>query len=370
MTRDLGSELDILKQQMAELQAMVQQYWTAERRTAAAHPGMPEAVNPPADAGQSGSVPGSVFYSGQLHLNGQGFRWEPQERLMEQLLGISSEKSAKVLAALGNRQRLDILKSVIQEPLTGTELVERLGMGTTGQLYHHLKALTGADLLMQEAGGRYAFPPHRLLPFLLLLAAAGDLLNISDYMDTQETRTNAGVYLGSTRSFDVHHLLWAVVENSILEHQAGHCSEVGIFLHDDGSVTVTDNGRGIPVSVLPNTNMPAVQTILTDIHRLSGEDSFRVPGAEQGISIAVVNALSDRLTVDIRRGGRAYRQEYRHGVPQSGVLTVGISKDTGTGITFRPDKEFLGTGWDRAKLDERCRELIQAYPDLTILFNT
>lgn len=288
---------------------------------------------------------------------------------MEQLLGISSEKSARVLAALSNRQRLDILKSVIQEPLTGTALVERLGMGTTGQLYHHLKALTGADLLIQEAGGRYACPPHRLLPFLLLLAAAGDLLDTSDYMDTQDTRANAGVYLGPSRSFDVHNLLWAVVENSILEHQAGHCSEVAIFLHGDGSVTVTDNGRGIPMAVLPNTNTPAVQTILTDIHRLDGGDSFRVPGAEQGISIAVVNALSDKLTVDIRRDGKAYRQEYRHGVPQTELLTVGISKDTGMGITFKPDKEFLGSGFERSKLEERRQELTLAYPDLAILIN-
>lgn len=368
MTRDLGSELDLLKQQVAELQAAVQRL-SAAGPMPAANPVLAEIVNQPADPGLSAAGTGSVFYSGHTRLNGRNLRWEPQERLMEQLLGVNSEKSAKVLAALSNRQRLELLKLVIQEPLTGAELVERLGMGTTGQLYHHLKALTSTDLLVQESGGRFAFPPHRLLPFLLLLSAAADLLDTSDYMDMLDTRTNAGVYLGPLEAFDVNYLLWAVVENSILEHLEGYCSEVGIFLHDDGSVTVTDNGRGIPVTALPDTNVPAVQSVLTGIHRLNGKASFRVPGAEQGISIAVVNALSDKLTVDIRRGGRIYRQEYRHGVPQSGLMTVGISRDTGTAITFKPDQEFLGPGFDRLQLEEHCRELIQAYPGLRIVIN-
>ncbi|AIQ39418.1 ATP-binding protein [Paenibacillus sp. FSL R7-0297] len=368
MTRDLSSELDTLKQQVAELQAAVQ-HWNTERRSLAAYAAPPESLNSAAEAEQSGAGPGSVFYSGHARLNGQSYRWEPQERPMEQLLEVNNEKSAKVLAALSNRQRLDILKSVIQEPLTGIELVERLGMGTTGQLYHHLKALTGADLLVQESGGRYAFPSHRLLPFLLLLASVSTLEDTSDYMDTMRTRNNAGIYLGPAQNFDVHHLLWAVIENPVMEHAAGYCSEIGIFLHDDGSVTVTDNGRGIPVASLPNSNIPAVQSILTDIHRFNGDGAFKVPGAEQGISIAVVNALSGRLTVDIRRGGRMYRQEYRHGVPQSGLMTVGIAKDTGTSVTFKPDQEFLGTGFEQARLNEHSHELMKAYPGLSIFIN-
>ena len=113
------------------------------------------------------SEEGSVFYSGQVHLNGQNIRWEPQERRMDQLLDMNTEKAAKILATLGNKRRLDILKAVMAEPLSGAELVERLNMGTTGQLYHHLKAALGADLLVQEQGGRYALPKHRSLPFLL-----------------------------------------------------------------------------------------------------------------------------------------------------------------------------------------------------------
>ena len=114
----------------------------------------------------------------------------------------------------------------------GTELVERLNMGTTGQLYHHMKALLGADLLVQEErGGRYSLP-ERALPVLLLLAAASDLLDTSDYLDLAEARSNAGAYLGnSSDEYNPHLLLQSVLENTILEHQAGDCSVVNIFLH-------------------------------------------------------------------------------------------------------------------------------------------
>ncbi len=355
MNRDLSSEIDELKKQMAELHQLVQ-HMVLERKPAAnlslADPIYEDSIMKDPDSS-------SVFYSGHVQLNGQGLRWAPQERRMQELLGLNSEKVAKVLAALGNKQRLDILRTVLNEPLTGAELVDRLNMGTTGQLYHHLKALIGANLLVQEPGGRYGFPMHRCLPFLLLLAAVSDLLDTSDYMDMMETRNNAGVYFGASQDFDVHHLLWAVVENSILEHQAGFCSEIDLFLHDDGSVTVTDNGRGIPVEAL-------VQSILTDINRFSSSAQFQVPGAEKGISIAVVNALSQKLTVEIRRDGKIYRQEYRQGIPQSGLMTVGISIETGTSVTFKPDADLFGAGFDRTKLNLRKNELLTAYPSLSI----
>ncbi|WP_223070507.1 ATP-binding protein [Paenibacillus caui] len=365
MTRDLSSEIDVLKKQMADLQQLVHRFMFERNTTGNLN--SPETT--PNESGIPDNDSSSVFYSGHVRLNGQGFRWEPQQRLMDQLLELNSEKAAKVLAALGNKQRLDILRSVLNEPLSGSELVDRLNMGTTGQLYHHLKALIGADLLVQEHGGRYAFPNHRCLPFLLLLAAVSDLLETSDYLDMMETRNNAGLYFGTTQSFDAHHLLWAVVENSLIEHQAGFCSDVDLFLHDDGGVTVTDNGRGIPVSALPSTNISNVQSTLTDINRFSSSAPFQVPGAEKGITIAVVNALSQKLTVEIRRDGKIYRQEYRHGIPQSGLLTVGISNDTGTSVTFKPDPELFGTGFERTKLDQRKNELLAAYPNLSITFH-
>ncbi|MEK8129044.1 ATP-binding protein [Paenibacillus filicis] len=355
MTRDLAGEMDALKMQMENLQQLLQ-HLVIDKKSGMS-PALPETHT------------SSVYYSGHAQLGDQGLRWEPQERRMEHLLGLNSEKASKVLAALGNKQRLDILRSVLHEPLTGSELVDRLGMGTTGQLYHHLKALLGADLLVQESGGRYALPHHRALPFLLLLAAVGDLLDTSDYMDMMETRNNAGAYLGKAQDFDIHHILWAVVENSILEHQAGFCSEIHLFLHDDGSITVSDNGRGIPVQALPHTEFPTVQSLFTDISRFNSSAPFQVPGAEKGISMAVVNALSHKLTVEIRRDGKTYRQEYRQGIPQSGLMTVGTSTDTGTRVTFKPDPELFGVGFDPEKLYARQQEYVTAYSNLNFMIH-
>jgi DNA gyrase subunit B len=135
---------------------------------------------------------------------------------------VDGDKVAKVLGALAHKQRLDILQGVVREPLMGAELVDRLNIGTTGQLYHHIKALQGADLLVQEErGGAYSVPGHRALPLLLLLAAAADLLDTSDYIDMAAVRNDAGAYLGGTAEYDPHLLLWAVVDNCILEHRAG-----------------------------------------------------------------------------------------------------------------------------------------------------
>lgn len=365
MTRDLVYEMDVLKNQMTELQQLVYQALMERKPGSASNQHRQEIATTPTIY-EAASEDGSVFYSGQVHLNGQNIRWEPQERRMDQLLDMNTEKAAKILAALGNKQRLDILKTVMAEPLSGAELVERLNMGTTGQLYHHLKALLGADLLVQEPGGRYALPKHRSLPFLLLLSAAGDLLDTSDYLEMTETRNNAGMYFGTSHGFDIHQLLWAVVENSILEHTSGYGDQIGIYLHEDGSVTVTDNGRGIPVQALPNSNIPVVQSVLTDVHRLNTSAHFLAPGAEKGISIAVVNALSKHLTVEIRRDGSIYRQEYRHGIPQTGLLIVGMTQETGTSVTFKPEPELFSSAFDFKRIIERKSAIAADYPGITL----
>jgi len=311
---------------------------------------------------------GCVYYAGQYHANGQSLRWEPKERQLEQLLGIGTEKIAKILSALGSKPRLDILTSILVEPLTGAEIVEKLGWGTTGQLYHHLKALQGADLLSQDKSGRYTVSDHRKLPLLLLLSAVVDMLDTSDYLDMVEVRNSAGSYLGkaSRDGFDPNLLLWAVLENSILEHAAGYANEVHIFLHPDGGVTVNDNGRGIPVKAFQNSHKSTVQTVLTDIERFSREAPYQAPGAEKGISISIVNALTYNLTVEVQREGYIYRQDYKHGIPQTDLMTVGVTSYTGTRITFRPDLEIFGTGFDRAALHQQLEKLASSYPSLTV----
>jgi DNA gyrase subunit B len=204
----------------------------------------------------------------------------------------------------------------------------------------------------------------------LLLAATSDLLDTSDYMELAETRNNTSAYLGESKNpFDPHHLLLAVVENTILEHKAGFCSEVSIFLHHDGSITVSDNGRGIPVQALPGTTKTKVQTVLTEIGHYGSGSAFFAPGGEKGITIAVVNALSQRLSVEVRREGKVFRQDYKHGIPQTGLLTVGVTKETGTSVTFLPDKEIFSSAFNQSIVVGRVNEISTAYPKLAIHFD-
>jgi DNA gyrase subunit B len=371
-SRDYGAELDALKAQMDDLQQLVKRWHDRPPATSVhiATGGTDKSVHAAAESGDNAAraAVGEIFYSGQYRGERQNYRWEPQERQVGQLLNVDGDKVAKVLGALAHKQRLDILRSVVQEPLTGPELVERLNMGTTGQLYHHIKALQGADLLIQEErGGAYSVPGHRALPLLLLLAAASDLLDTSDYIDMAAARSNAGTYLGGTAEYDPHLLLWAVIDNCILEHRAGYCSQVNIFTHDDGSVTVADNGRGIPADALPNSSKPKAQAVLTDMMgRLSTGSSYVAPGGEKGISIAVVNALSQQLAVQICRDGNVYRQQFRHGIPQTKLAIVGMTQQTGTSVTFLPDSDIFHASFDPAVLAQHVEAIAAAYPGLTI----
>ena len=200
-TRDYGTELDALQAQINQLGQLVQQLL---KRDAQEHsPIFSHTKETPAS-----DELGRLFYAGQYRGGNASHRWEPQDKQANQLLQLDGDKSAKVLGALAHKQRLDILRLVLQEPLTGPELVERLNMGTTGQLYHHMKALVGADLLVQEErGGTYVIPGHRVLPLLLLLAAASDLMDTTDYIAMTEVRTNAPAYLGGTDDAYNPHLL-------------------------------------------------------------------------------------------------------------------------------------------------------------------
>jgi DNA gyrase subunit B len=140
---------------------------------------------------------------------------------------------------------------------------------------------------------------------------------------------------------------------------------MSIFLHQDGSVTVADNGRGIPVRPIPHTEKTNIQAVLTDIRSSEGS-IFLVPGGEKGINIAVVNALSERLSVEVRREGRIYRQDYKHGIPQSGLMTIGTTKETGISITFVPDRDLFPSAFDPNRLAKEAAVLAEAYPELSV----
>ncbi|MCI3922998.1 ATP-binding protein [Paenibacillus sp. TRM 82003] len=354
MERETSEELEHIKQRLALLEKAVFSNET-ERLTYL------QTVEGFVDEGTS-----SLYYSGQIRLDGQLLRWEPQARRMEGLMDIPSEEAGKALAALGSKLRLDIVRSVLTFPLTGAELVERLQMGTTGQLYHHLKALLGTGLIEQRPGGRYVVPRHRCLPVLLLLAAAGDLAKAAG-SGMEEARSRPGMYFGSaSTSYDPTLLLKAVLENSVLEHRAGYCDRVDLFLHDDGSATVADDGRGIPVEWLPQSGVSQAEAVLTDIRRFEEDAPFTAPGAEKGIGIAVVNAFSKRITVEIRREGFIYKQSYEHGIPTTKLNRTGRSEGTGTSVTLLPDPEFFEGTFRWSSIQEYVQQLRAEYPKLTI----
>lgn len=364
-SRDYGAELDSLTTQMNELIQLVS--GLASTSSSSLKQVKMDGLKKDSETGYAKDELGAIFYSGQYYGENR-FRWDPQQRSVTQLLNLDSDKAAKILAALGNKQRLDILTAVLREPLTGSELVERLNMGTTGQLYHHTKALLGADLLVQEErGGKYFIPPHRSLPFLLLLAAGSDLLDTSDYMELAETRNHVETYLGAPHDeYDPHLLLWAVIENSLLEHQAGYCTEVSIIFQSERSITVADNGRGIPIQALPNSKKTPVQTVLTEIGRYNSSASIVAPGGIKGINMPVINALSQQLSVEVRREGKICRQDFKHGIPQTDLLVIGITKETGTSVTFTPDQDIFKSGFDKSVLEKHAAEFASNYPTIRI----
>ncbi|MCQ6561966.1 ATP-binding protein [Paenibacillus mendelii] len=374
-SRDFAAELDTMKTQLSELTQQVRLLIgeagsTTVHTEAAIHPEVP-ASHAPTEAAESMASAGELYFSGYYNHDNTRFRWEPKSRSVSQILAADGDKAAKVIGALGHKQRLDIIRTVLYQPMNGAELVERLNMGTTGQLYHHLKALLGADLLQQDdRGGRYSIPRHRTLPLLLLLAATSDLLDTSDYLDMTEARGNAAAYLGKPEGkHDPHALLGAVLENSILEHQAGYCTEVNIYVHDNRRVTVADNGRGIPTRAFPGTETDRswLQTVMTDLHnRTAIGASYSVPGGEKGISIAVVNALSLHLQVETRRDGSINRQDYSHGIPRCALTPVGTTGETGISVTFEPDPELFHASFDRATIETMRAERSVLYPGLTL----
>ena len=178
----------------------------------------------------------------------------------------------------------------------------------------------------------------------------------------EAVRRRPGMYIGSTDSRGLHHLVYELVDNSIDEAMAGFCDHVNIVIHVGETVTVSDNGRGIPVGYHEKTGKDALEVALTILHAGGkfGGGGYKVSGGLHGVGLSCVNALSEDLTVEVRRGGKIHRQKYQRGIPVTKVEVVGecAEDDTGTSVTFKPDAEiFDEVKFEFDKLKSRLREL-------------
>jgi DNA gyrase subunit B len=159
----------------------------------------------------------------------------------------------------------------------------------------------------------------------------------------EPVRLRPGMYIGSTGARGLHHLVYEVVDNSVDEALAGRCDLVEVILHPDNSVTVRDNGSGIPVDVMPEQGLPALTVVLTKLHAGGkfGGEGYKVSGGLHGVGVSVVNALSERLVAEVHREGKLYRQSFERGEPTGPMEVVGSTDETGTTISFLPDSEVF-----------------------------
>ncbi|WP_145039833.1 DNA topoisomerase (ATP-hydrolyzing) subunit B [Paenibacillus sp. Y412MC10] len=177
----------------------------------------------------------------------------------------------------------------------------------------------------------------------------------------EAVRKRPGMYIGSTSAKGLHHLVWEVVDNSIDEAMAGICDHIEIIVHEDNSITVIDNGRGIPVGENAKLKKSTLEVVMTVLHAGGkfGGGGYKVSGGLHGVGVSVVNALSSKVVVQVKRDGHIYQQEYHRGVPQYDIKVIGDSDDHGTTVTFLPDPEIFTetTVYDYTTLLTRIREL-------------
>jgi DNA gyrase subunit B len=197
-----------------------------------------------------------------------------------------------------------------------------------------------------------------------------DASKIDKLEGLEAVRKRPGMYIGDPDERGLHHCVFEVLDNSIDEHLAGHCDEIEVTVHVDGSVSIRDNGRGIPVDMHPKWNMPAVELVLTNLHAGGkfGQGAYKYSGGLHGVGAKCVNALSDWFKVEVSRDGKVYAMQFARGVTTEKLKVIGKSKGTGTLITFKPDATIftITTEFKFEVLANRLRELAFLNPGIEI----
>jgi len=197
-----------------------------------------------------------------------------------------------------------------------------------------------------------------------------DASKIDKLEGLEAVRKRPGMYIGDPDERGLHHCVFEVLDNSIDEHLAGYCDKIEVTVHVDGSVSIRDNGRGIPVDIHPKWNIPAVELVLTNLHAGGkfGQGAYKYSGGLHGVGAKCVNALSDWFKVEVSREGKVYSMEFARGVTTEKLKEIGKSKGTGTLITFKPDATIftITTEFKFDLLANRLRELAFLNPGVEI----